>query len=151
MLPLRFSPMPVLLLVSTLLFPALASAQDWVGTVKAVGGSVAVERAGQRLPLALGDKVFAGDRIVTGRDSRVAVTLRDDTLISGGADSQLRIDEFEFVPATQKGSVVVAVLRGVSAFVSGLVAKSAPDAMRVATPTATLGIRGTEFIVDVPN
>lgn len=146
-LPWRLFPLLFLLLLAAL----PARAEDWAGTVKAVAGDVEVERAGKRLPIALGDKVLAGDTLITGKNGRVAVTLRDDTLISGGADSRLRIDEFAFDPTAQKGSVVVAVLRGVSAFVSGLVAKSGPDAMRVTTPTATLGIRGTEFIVDVPN
>ncbi|GAB2181245.1 hypothetical protein DLREEDagrD3_14680 [Denitratisoma sp. agr-D3] len=139
--------LPLLLLLATC--PALAA--EWAGTVKAASGSVEVEREGKRLPLALGDKVYPQDKLLTGKNSQVAVTLRDDTLISGGPDSQLLINEFVFNPSTQKGSVVVAVLRGVSAFVSGLVAKSSPDAMRVTTPTATLGIRGTEFIVEVAN
>ena len=126
-----------------------AWAQEWAGTVKSVRGDVVVERAGKPLPLVVGDKVFPRDKLVTGKDSRVGVTLRDDTLISTGANSQLVVAEFAFDPATQNGNVLLSVLRGVSAMVSGLVAKSSPHAMRVTTPTATAGIRGTEFIVEV--
>lgn len=126
-----------------------ASAQEWAGTVKAVAGSASAEREGKLLPLGVGDKVYPKDKLVTGKDSRIAVTLRDDTLISTGADSRLALNEFAFDAATQGGSLFVSVLRGVTAMVSGLVAKANPHAMRVTTPTATIGIRGTEFIVEV--
>ena len=126
-----------------------ALAEEWAGTVKAVTGTTSVEREGQVLPLRLGDKVFPGDKLVSGKDSRIAVTLRDDTLIAAGANSQLALKDFTFNASTQEGSLFVSVLRGVTAMVSGLVARANPRAMRVTTPTATVGIRGTEFIVEV--
>lgn len=126
-----------------------ALAQEWAGTVKAFTGTAVVERGGKVLPLSLGDKVFPGDKLVSGKGSRIAVTLRDDTLISTGANSQLALKEFSFNATTQEGSLFVSVLRGVTAMVSGLVAKANPQAMRVTTPAATVGIRGTEFIVEV--
>ena len=129
---------------------AAARADDeWAGTVKAVTGTVTVERDGKALPLGVGDKILPQDKLITGKDSHVAVTLRDDTLISTGADSQVALREFAFDAGTHDGSLFVAVLRGVTAMVSGLVAKANPQAMRVTTPTATIGIRGTEFIVEV--
>ena len=126
-----------------------ALAEEWAGTVKAVTGTASVEREGQVLPLRLGDKVFPGDKLVSGKDSRIAVTLRDDTLIAAGANSQLALKDFTFNASTQEGSLFVSVLRGVTAMVSGLVARANPRAMRVTTPTATVGIRGTEFIIEV--
>ncbi len=122
---------------------------DWAGVVKVAVGNVAAERRGQMVPLVVGDRVYALDKITTGKDSRAAITLRDDTLISCGASSQVVLKEFNFDAGTQSGGLVVNILRGVTAFVSGLIAKSSPQAMQVATPTATLGIRGTEFIVEV--
>lgn len=142
--------MRALLAASCLLALALpAAAEEWAGVVKTVRGEVAVERAGKTVPVAVGDKVFPRDKLVTGKDSQVGVTLRDDTLISTGANSRIAIAEFAFDPTTQSGNVLVSVLRGVTAMVSGLVAKSNPDAMRVTTPTIVAGIRGTEFIVEV--
>ena len=131
------------------LLAAPAQAEDWAGTVKAVQGTVTLERGGAPLPVKVGDKLLQKDKLVTGKDSRVAATLRDDTLISVGAQSQVAVNEFAFDPATQAGSVFISVLRGVTAMVSGLVVKANPLAMRVTTPTATIGIRGTEFIVEV--
>ena len=123
--------------------------QEWAGTVKAVAGTVAAEREGKAVPLRLGDKVFPGDKLVSGQDSRIAVTLRDDTLVSMDANTQLVINEFAFSDSTHEGNLLVSISRGVVAMVSGLVAKANPSAMRVTTPGATLGIRGTEFIVEV--
>lgn len=134
-------------LLAALAMPA--AAQEWAGTVKSVAGEARVERAGRALPLNVGDRVYARDKLVTGKDGQVGVTLRDDTLLSTGASSQVLVSEFAFEPATQNGSMLVSVLRGVTAVVSGLVAKSSPGAMRFTTPTATMGIRGTEFIVEV--
>ena len=138
-----------LLILSLVLAAAAARAEDWAGTVKAVGGTVMVERSGKAMPIGVGDNVLARDKLFTDKDGRIAVTLRDDTLISTGANSQLVLNEFAFDSATQGGNVFVSVLRGVTAMVSGLVAKANPHAMHVTTPTATIGIRGTEFIVEV--
>lgn len=126
-----------------------AQAEEWAGTVKLASGETHVERDGQRLALKTGDRVYPGDRLITGKEGRIGVTLRDDTLISASANSQLTIREFSFNPVTHEGGLAVSVLRGVAAMVSGLVAKANPQAMRVSTPTTTIGIRGTEFIIEV--
>jgi hypothetical protein len=139
----------VMLFLISLAWGTGVLAQEWAGTVKAVNGSATVERGGKVLPLNLGSKIFPGDKLATGQNSHIALTLRDDTLISTGANSQLALKEFAFNSATQDGSLSLSVLRGVSAMVSGLVAKANPNAMQVDTPNATIGIRGTEFIVEV--
>jgi hypothetical protein len=136
-------------LVLLTLVATAATAEEWAGTVKAASGAVSVERGGKAQPLNVGDKVMPADKLITGQDSRVAVTLRDDTLISAGANSQIAVKEFAFDPATQGGHMLISVLRGVTAMVSGLLVRTNPNAMRVTTPTATIGIRGTEFIVEV--
>ncbi len=134
--------------VSVISAPAM-SADDWAGIVKAASGPATVERAGTASPIALGDKVMARDKLVTGKDGKIAVTLRDDTRISLGENTQISLNEFGFDPSTQGGSVFVSVLRGVTAMVSGLVARANPQAMKISTPMATIGIRGTEFVVVV--
>jgi len=139
----------VLMVIAAVMLASPAFAQEWAGTVKAVAGTVTAEREGKVIPLSLGDKVFSGDKLVSGKDSRIAVTLRDDTLVSMDANTQLSINEFAFSASTHEGNLLVSISRGVVAMVSGLVAKANPHAMRVTTPGATLGIRGTEFIVEV--
>jgi hypothetical protein len=120
-------------------------AQD-VGRVKTVKGTVYIERAGQREVALVGTGVRQADTLVTGPDGGVGVTLSDDTLLSAGPNSILVIERFAY-DGNQPGSIEAALTKGTLAVVSGRIAKQAPDAMRVKTPSAILGVRGTEFVV----
>ncbi len=121
------------------------------GTIKKVSGDVRIERAGKTLAAKVGDGVNEQDRIVTGKSSSVGVTLKDDTLISAGADSQLVVDQFAYNNVTREGGIKATLFKGAMRFISGLIAKRDARAVAVYTPTATIGIRGTDFIVEVPN
>jgi hypothetical protein len=127
------------------LVASAAIAQD-VGRVKTVKGTVYVERQGQRELALVGTAVRQADIVVTGPDGAVGVTLADDTLLSAGPNSVLAIERFVY-EANQPGSLEAALSKGTLAVVSGRIAKQAPDAMRVKTPAAILGVRGTEFVV----
>ena len=93
--------------------------------------------------------MLAGDRIVTGQNSSVGITLRDNTLLSAGADSVLVIDKFLFNSTTHAGEIDASVKRGSVAVISGKIAKQSPDTVRFRTPNAVLGVRGTAFVIDV--
>ena len=120
-------------------------AQD-VGRVKTVKGTVYIDRGGQRELALVGSGVRQADTLVTGPDGAVGVTLTDDTLLSAGPNSVLAIERFVY-EANQPGSLEASLSKGTLAVVSGRIAKQAPDAMRVKTPAAILGVRGTEFVI----
>lgn len=120
-------------------------AQD-VGRVKTVKGNVQIEREGRRELALVGTGVRQADTLVTGADGAVGVALADDTLLSAGPNSVLAIERFVY-DGNQPGSIEAALTKGTLAVVSGRIAKQAPDAMRVRTPAAILGVRGTEFVV----
>jgi len=122
-----------------------AVAQD-VGRVKTVKGTVHIERGGQRQVALVGAGVQLADTLVTGPDGAVGVTLADDTLLSAGPNSVLAIEHFAY-DGVKPGALEAALTKGTLAVVSGRIAKQAPDAMRVRTPAAILGVRGTEFVV----
>ena len=86
------------------------------------------------------------DTLVTGPDGAVGVTLADDTLLSAGPKSILSIDRFVY-DGVKSGSLEAMLTRGTLAVVSGRIAKQAPDAVRIKTPAAILGVRGTELVV----
>ena len=136
-------------LVFLLAICASAWAADAAGTVKTLAGSATVVRDAAVLPIAPGQRVYAGDRIVSGRDSYVGVMLYDDTRLTIGPNSELLIREFEFNPNSYAGDLAVSFLKGTMRVVTGLIAKNSPENVRFNTPTATIGIRGTEFVVDV--
>jgi hypothetical protein len=122
-----------------------AVAQD-VGRVKTVKGTVQIEREGRRELALVGAGVRQADTLMTGSDGAVGVTLADDTLLSAGPNSVLAIERFVY-EGNQPGSLEATLAKGTLAVVSGRIAKQAPDAMRVKTPAAILGVRGTEFVV----
>ena len=97
-----------------------------------------------------GLQLLAGDRLVTGKDGRISVTFIDNTRFAVGPNSRVSVSEFQYDRTRQKGSFVTQVDRGSLAVVSGKIAKSDRDAMKVRTPNTLLGVRGTKFIVEVP-
>jgi hypothetical protein len=106
-------------------------------------------RDGQRLTVQPGTQLFEGDVLTTGASGTLAFILRDDTRMSLGASTETRLDQFAFAPAEKRLGMVVRVTRGIFSYVSGKIAKLAPGAVRLETPTATLGIRGTYLVARI--
>jgi hypothetical protein len=136
----------VLILCSALAM--FAGAAD-IGQIKVSKGQVSIEREGRSLPAAVGTRVQTADIVRTGADGSVGITMDDDALLSAGPNSVLSLDRYSFDPTTSKGRFDASLNRGTLAVISGRIAKQAPDAMTVRTPTAVLGVRGTEFVVSV--
>ena len=135
-------------LVLALAVPGHGVAQEpVVGSVKVVEGAAFVERGGRAVPARVGQKVYRADGLQTGADGAMGVILRDDSRLSLGPDSEVRIDQFAFVPTEGKLALVIKMLRGVAAYISGKIAKLSPDSVEVETPVAIVGIRGTRFAV----
>jgi hypothetical protein len=125
------------------------AATSSVGLVKLAGGTAVVQRGDQALPARPGLFVQEGDTLRTGADGRIGVVLRDDTRVSLGPDTELRIDRFLYAPSQGQLALVLKMLRGVATYVSGRIAKLSPDAVRVETPVAIVGVRGTRFAARV--
>jgi hypothetical protein len=123
-----------------------AQAQE-AGHVKVAKGAVTIERGGQKLPAPVGAPVQAGDVVVTGADGSVGISFLDNSLLSAGPNSVLAIDRFAFDSTTHQGAFETSLKTGTLAVVSGKLAKQSPEAMKVKTPAAVLGVRGTEFLV----
>jgi len=126
--------------------PGVAGAQD-VAHIKVVKGTVTVERAGRPVPATVGMRLQEHDVVVTGQDGSVGITFQDDSLVSAGPRTAVAIDRFTFNPTTHAGQFETTLRRGTLAVVSGKIAKQSSEAMRVKTPSAVLGVRGTEFLV----
>lgn len=120
-----------------------------VGQVKTAKGSVHVERDGKLLPASVGMPIRQADSLVTGADGAVGVTFSDNSLLSTGPNSVLVVDRYNFDSTTHAGRFDASLKKGTLAVVSGKMVKQSPDAMKVRTPAAIMGVRGTEFIVQV--
>jgi hypothetical protein len=129
-------------------FPMCATALDYAGTVKTIKGDVSVERADARLIASPGMPIQPGDRIVTGSEGYAGVTMKDDTLLTLGPSSSLKLESYKFDPKTHEGNFAAYLGRGILSVVTGLIPKVAPDAFLVRTRVSTMGVRGTEFVVE---
>jgi hypothetical protein len=119
------------------------------GTVKTSYGTVTIDHLGEKNAAAIGSHVFVGDRVQAGQDSYVGITLRDNTMLTGGPGSTLLINDFKFTADKRDDKLLVSLLKGTFSVVTGLIAKRSPETMEFKTPTMTLGVRGTEFVVEV--
>jgi len=125
------------------------SAADVAGMIKVSRGETAIERGGERLPAGVGAQVLTTDRLRTGPDGALGVTLRDNTLLSAGPNSLIVIEKFAFDSSTLEGRMSVGIRKGTLAVTSGKIAKRTPESVDFHTPTSVLGVRGTEFLVEV--
>jgi hypothetical protein len=141
--------------VSILYITTLASVSSAFATesgiIKNVQGSVQIQRAGLNLDAKVGASVQEKDRITVPAESSIGISMNDETLLSLGQNSSMIIDKYTFNPVTREGQVETSILKGTLRFVTGLIGRAHPEAIAVNTPVATMGIRGTDFIVEVPD
>lgn len=120
-----------------------------IARIKSHVGVVSVQRGGSMIAARPGLALEQGDILVTGKTGRVGVAFLDNTRMAMGPNSKITLSEFAYDRARQTGTFVTSVNRGSLGVVSGNIAKSKRDAMRVRTPTSVLGVRGTKFVVEV--
>jgi hypothetical protein len=145
---LRFSG---LLLTTVLLWPTPVSAQPATpaGHVKTLSGTAFVVRDGGTIAVKPGDAVFATDTLRTSADGRLGITLKDDTRVSLGPNSEMKVDRYVYSPGEGGLGMVLKFVRGVAIYVSGRMAKLAPDSVRLETPSGIVGVRGTTVAIRV--
>ncbi len=127
--------------------PAIASPS--IGIIQKVIGPANVMRSGHTISADVGLEIWENDTLSTGPNGSVGVIFHDDTLLSMGPDSVLTIDQFVFAPRQGRFSIVLRMFKGTAAYLSGLISKLAPESAHFETPTASIGIRGTKFVVKV--
>jgi hypothetical protein len=128
---------------------ASATADDPAGIVKTIKGTASIVHQEKMVPAAGGQKIFKGDIVKTGPDGSLGIIFEDDTLLSLGPNSEVVINEYIFAPAQGNMSIVIRMIKGTAAYLSGIIAKLSPQSVKFETPTATLGVRGTRFCAQV--
>lgn len=119
------------------------------GHIKIANGAAYIVRQNATIPAKPGDAVFPTDTLRTQANGVLGVTLADDTRVSLGPDSEMRLERYVFAPAEGAMGMVLNFVKGVAAYVSGRMAKLAPDAVRLETPAAIVGVRGTTVAIKV--
>jgi hypothetical protein len=121
-----------------------AGAQEAIGAVSRIQGEASGTRGGTTRPLGLNASVFLNEVVSTGEAARLEVTLTDRTQLTLGEKAELTLNTYVFDPAAGGGSIKFGVI-GAFRFISGQVSKLANSDVNVTTPSANIGIRGTEF------
>ncbi len=113
-----------------------------IGQVEKVVGSVAVMRNGVAVTLNVGDKVYKSDVVQTGADSQLGISFPDGTALNLTANTRMALNDYAFDPnATSGNGALISLVEGSFSFVAGKVAHTGD--MKIDTPVATMGIRGT--------
>lgn len=118
------------------------------GIVKVVNGDVRVRDAQGERALKSGDAVFENARLISAKDASASMVLRDGTTLVLASNSQFEVQKFAFDATTQQGNILVNLLQGSMRMLTGLIAKVNPELIQVKTKTLSVGIRGTDFIVE---
>ena len=131
--------------------PAQASqdpAGEPIGNVATLTGSATVTRNNVPTPLKPRDDIFLNDVLKTSANSTLGVTFNDATTFNLTANAQITVDNYIYEDSGKQNAALFDITRGTVAFVAAAVAKTGD--MKISTPTASLGIRGTTGLVEVP-
>jgi hypothetical protein len=124
---------------------ALAS----VGIVRSVSTDAYILRNETSIAAKTNMKIMNGDVVKTGPNGSIGLIFDDDTIVSMGPNSEFAVEDFLFNPSEKKLSFVVRMFQGTFSYLSGQISKLVPGAVRLETPDATIGIRGTHILVKV--
>ncbi len=122
---------------------ALAAPAGEVEFAKGVGAAQAA--SGVPRILSQGVPIQAGDTVTMGSNSFAVLKLTDGTRMTLRPNTEIRFDQYVFQEPSKPDGFFTSLFKGGVRVVTGLIAKSSPNAARLTTPTATVGIRGTDF------
>ncbi len=126
---------------------------SWAAAVvQSIYGEVRAEAAGKSSALVANERIDAGTTIETGNNGQVVLRFDDGQVTALSANSSFRIDQYRFDAAKpEDGNIALSLLKGALRAVTGLIGKRNPSRFALATPNATIGIRGTDFMVAIVN
>lgn len=142
----RFAVSAVFLVMSTVGHAAVAE-DAHVALFKNVTGTMRIVRQDQAIDAVPGMTLFTTDKIVSGPNSAAGIVFKDGTLVTIGASSELTIRDYAFETKDSKYQFAMYLAKGSAIYSSGKIGKLAPESVRIDTPTTTVGVRGTRFII----
>jgi hypothetical protein len=140
----------ILLSASLYLVSPSAFAANVAGTIERLQGSANVVGSSGQKALVTSAEVFQGDQINTSADAELLLRMTDGTVIAMRPNSNLIVSEYHFDKNdSNNDNIFVRLLKGGLRTVTGAIGKKNPQKVRFSTPTATIGIRGTDFEIAV--
>ena len=138
----------LLIVTLALLWMPSAAASVPAGAIGEIKGSGAIERGKETIEGNSGVGVEMNDTAVTA-NGRMRIDFKDDTRVDLTEHARLTIDEFVYDPANDVGSLSIKATLGGVRYASGQIAKRYQQNVKIKTPSATIGVRGTDFIMVV--
>jgi hypothetical protein len=127
--------------------PSAFAEDGHVAIFKNVTGSLKILRGDTIIDAAPGVTVFTADKVVSGPEASAGIVFKDGTLVTVGSSSELQIREYAFETKDSKYAFSMYLAKGSAIYSSGKIGKLSPESVKINTPTATVGVRGTRFIV----
>lgn len=131
-----------------MLFSLTSSALAGIGSIETLTGKGAIERNSERIPGETGLEIESYDAAVTAKGV-MRIVFVDDTEVEVTEHSRLVIDEFVYDPSANRGSLGLRASLGTVKYASGQIAKKHRQNVNIETPSATIGVRGTDFAMIV--
>tara|TARA_Y100001934_G_scaffold195136_1_gene230161 strand:+ start:17 stop:457 length:441 start_codon:yes stop_codon:yes gene_type:complete len=132
-----------------LLFAESSNAQESrIALVKVLEGSAFTVQGGKREEVKVGQEIYRQDVVETASGT-VGLTFRDGSRISIGPNSRIVFKEFQYSPNEGKLSFLINIVKGTMHYISGIIAKLAPNSVKIETPAATVAVRGTRLLIKV--
>ena len=126
----------------------VAAEKSSVGVISASIGEV-YNQDGKKL--STGDKIYFGDSIIVKSNSNSQIMLLDETVMTVGSNSEIKIDEFVYDKKSQNGKILSTIKSGSMKVLTGGVSEKNPANLEIKVPAGTIGSRGTEFQATVDN
>jgi VCBS repeat-containing protein len=123
------------------------AASQIIGHVTKLQGSASAIRNGVSIVLNNGDNVEKGDVVESGANSTVGITFMDGTVFGLSSNARMVLNEMVYDPNGSSNSSLMSLVAGTISFVAGETAKHGD--MKIDTPVATMGIRGTAVLVQI--
>jgi hypothetical protein len=119
-----------------------------IATFKNVSGNIGIARNESRMDAVTGMPLYVSDRIVSSAGASGGIVFNDGTQLTVGPSTDIQVRDYTFEPKQSKYEFFVYLAKGAAVYTSGMIGRFAPEVVKVATPTATIGIRGTKFIIE---
>lgn len=126
----------------------LAASELHVALVKGVAGSVTVVQADTSRTADAGTQLRVSDRIVTAPGATASIVFRDGTMLTLGGGADVHVRDYVFEPKAGRYAFSLYMSQGAAIYESGKIGRLAPEAVKVETPQATVGVRGTRFLIE---
>lgn len=136
-------------IIVMLVFFTDAWAQQQVGLLKTVSGDVKIKRGESFVKANLGLQLMGTDTLITRDKGYAGIIFTDGTIVTIGPDTEFNINDYKFEPETEAYAFSMYLKKGAAIYNSGKIGKLSPDSVNLSTPRASVGVRGTRFIIKV--